>query len=67
MLFMLLAHLLLVCVSVTISGIDLKTIEGRDVIVIEDIIDTGEKEGRHALFAFLESSVSWSKRTQVDI
>lgn len=27
--------------NVRISGIDLKTIEGRDVIIVEDIIDTG--------------------------
>ena len=27
--------------AVKVSGIDLKTISGRDVIVVEDIIDTG--------------------------
>ena len=27
--------------TVTVSGIDLKTLEGRDVILLEDIIDTG--------------------------
>jgi hypoxanthine phosphoribosyltransferase len=38
---------------VTISGIDLKTITGRDVILLEDIIDTGTTMSR--LIPLLES------------
>jgi len=33
-------------IAVKVSGIDLKTIVGRDVVLVEDIIDTGESRPR---------------------